>query len=264
VGIVSEETRWLASRTEDGEIALRIGRRGPRLVAEWPTIGTLSALVDGSDAQFVPAPDADARDVEKVRVGAAHALVERLRGKLALHASAVAIGARTCLLVGRSEAGKSTMAAHLCARGASLVADDIAIVQLGDDRVVVEPTEHHHWLSSDVCESMGIRCSPDDEKTAVEAPRRPSQPMDLSAIVVLEFADGAARIAPLTGLAVMNALVRSVVRFVVDDEAAIAHEARDLISIAGRVPFFVLERPRDLHRLEESADILRAILEERA
>jgi hypothetical protein len=261
MGLVTDRTRWLASREEDGETAVRIGRRGAHLVAEWPTIGTLTALSDGSEAEFVPAENADARDVEKVRLGAARALVERLRGKIALHASAVALGERAFIFLGTNHAGKSSLAAYLCAHGASLLADDIAIIDDRDGRLLVEPSERHHWLSADFCDVMGVHISPDDEKTPVEAPQRAATPTPIASIVSLEFADGPTQITRSAGLSIMDALLRSVVRFVVDDDDVIAREARDLISIAGRVPFHTLKRPRDLKRMHESERMLRAILE---
>jgi hypothetical protein len=144
------------------------------------------------------------------------------------------------------------------------LADDIAIVDDREGLLLVEPSERHHWLSSDVCDAMGIHIAPDDDKTPVAAPRVPARPTPLVGAVVLEFGDGPASLARVSGLSIMDWLIRSVVRFIVDDEDVIAREARDLISIAGRLPFHALSRPRDLMRMHESDEMLRAILRGKA
>lgn len=53
-----------------------------------------------------------------------------LRGELVLHSSAVERGGRTVALVASSGGGKSTLAAMVCAAGASLVTDDVLRVEM--------------------------------------------------------------------------------------------------------------------------------------
>jgi hypothetical protein len=55
------------------------------------------------------------------------------RGRLVLHACAVATPRGVIAIVGESGAGKSTLAAAFCAAGASLVADDALVVDFGDE-----------------------------------------------------------------------------------------------------------------------------------
>lgn len=57
-------------------------------------------------------------------------------GKLALHASAVELGGRAYLFMGRAGAGKSTLAAELLEHGARLI---------GDDLTVLDPREGGGW-----------------------------------------------------------------------------------------------------------------------
>ena len=64
----------------------------------------------------------------------------RLRGVLALHASAVLIDGRAVALVGPSGAGKSTTAAAFAAAGVPVLCDDVLAVRLVGDRVMAYPS----------------------------------------------------------------------------------------------------------------------------
>ena len=66
-------------------------------------------------------------------------LLLRLRGALALHASAVQIGSGAIGFVGAHEAGKSTLAAALGAAGCRVVTDDVLHVRAEGTRWMVEP-----------------------------------------------------------------------------------------------------------------------------
>ena len=66
---------WLAERVEEGEVWFRIGRTGDRLIAEWPGLCTLTVRPDGSEPELSTVPGAHELTMEKVRRGAAYALV---------------------------------------------------------------------------------------------------------------------------------------------------------------------------------------------
>jgi len=61
--------------------------------------------------------------------------------EVVLHATAVAVGGRGLLILGRSGAGKSSLALQLIALGARLVADDRTRVTLGPAGLVASPPE---------------------------------------------------------------------------------------------------------------------------
>ncbi|OLE04781.1 MAG: hypothetical protein AUI36_42670, partial [Cyanobacteria bacterium 13_1_40CM_2_61_4] len=70
-------------------------------------------------------PDADPGLVPILLGGNVLAFILTLAGKCVLHASAVAVEDRAMAFAGRAGAGKSTLAALLCAGGATLVTDDL-------------------------------------------------------------------------------------------------------------------------------------------
>jgi hypothetical protein len=71
--------------------------------------------------------------------GPVFGFVLRLRGSLALHASAVVVGDRAVLLAGASGAGKSTLAAALALRGVPVLCDDAAALSEGTGGCDVHP-----------------------------------------------------------------------------------------------------------------------------
>lgn len=72
-------------------------------------------------------------------VGPVLGFVLRLRGRLALHASAVVLEDRAVLLAGASGAGKSTLAAALALRGLPVLCDDAAALAEGAGGCEVHP-----------------------------------------------------------------------------------------------------------------------------
>jgi hypothetical protein len=221
---VAWDERWRLG----GADAFRIGRAGGLLVAEWPGVARLTCGHDGGRARFVAQPGADPAHVEKLRHGAVQALLGDVRGELGLHASAVAVDGRALLVVGASGAGKSTTAGDLCLRhGARLLADDIAMLDIGAEGVRVRPTERHHSLTAESLKLLGVgkpRRAPDGVGRS-RAPRgrkvmlrearsrRASYPVALIAVL---RADGRRReplVRPLSGASAARALLPSILRF---------------------------------------------------
>lgn len=88
-------------------------------------------LVRGGHEIFVePLPNIEERLVRLPLLGAVLAVLLHQRGKLVLHASAVALDGRVIAFIGEKGSGKSTMAAALCGRGHELLADDIVAIDL--------------------------------------------------------------------------------------------------------------------------------------
>jgi hypothetical protein len=89
----------------------RIEERGRRIITSWQST---------------------AEDMASYLLGPVLAFVLRLRGTLALHASAVRVDGRALLFAGAAGAGKSTTAAAFVARGATMLADDVAAIDWRD------------------------------------------------------------------------------------------------------------------------------------
>jgi hypothetical protein len=104
----------------------------------WNGVGTL-LVRDGISITVDPEPGADENVLRSVILGAGFATLLHQRGRLVLHASAVAVGGRALVFLGTRGQGKSTLAMALHARGHALLADDVAAVVLGVSPPVVVP-----------------------------------------------------------------------------------------------------------------------------
>lgn len=106
-------------RYDDGTVFV-VDECGSRIWATWPKTLTLE-------------------DTAVYLLGPVLALVLRLRGLTALHASAFSIDGRVVALVGPSGAGKSTTAAAFASRGFPVLTDDVLVLEEQHDNVIAHP-----------------------------------------------------------------------------------------------------------------------------
>jgi hypothetical protein len=241
------DTRWLAEHREGERSLFRIGARGDVLVAEWPGVGTLEARRDGSDASLTFAEDCPSIAREKISRGSARLLLHHVRGGLAMHGACVGEADRAVVLLGRSGAGKSSLAAAACRAGLALLADDAVLLGLPEgatDSVRVEATERAHLLDDAARRALAMDRGHDafGGKSAVDA-RATLERAAVVALVDLRFDDGAPRLELLEGTAALQALVPQVARFVLDDPCVQMRELEQLAVLMTHTPIFRLARP---------------------
>lgn len=252
------DLRWIAEHHQDGVLLGRVGRVGPLLVAEWTGIARLSATREGELVSFEAEPTADPRHVEKIRCGSAELLLRHLRGRICLHGSSAALGDRAAVFIGSAGAGKSTLAAALCRRGAALLGDDAVALEASPSGYTIPALERAHWLDAAACEALGAESCPravPGEKARIET-RRGVERARLVAIVDLVFDDRGSSLVRLTGVEALAVLLSQVVRFVVDEPEASRREMDALAELVGRVPIYRLARTRDFGRIEEGTRLV--------
>jgi len=110
-------------------------RRGESVFMAWPEVGVFRVQADGIVVD--PIPSVDVKLTSAFLAGAALGVLLHLRGFLTLHASAVQLGGVAIALMGPKMMGKSTTASAFCAHGASLVTDDVLVVD--PSTLVVHP-----------------------------------------------------------------------------------------------------------------------------
>lgn len=231
---------WRVVADRDGR-GFRWGFAGlDELVAEWADVLTLRATLTGEVRALVPAAGARPDVVKKVTEGLATAFLRSLAGKPSLHASAVSWRRRALICIGPKGAGKSTIAASLCAaNGAGLLADDIAALSVVAGQWMVAPSEASHWL---IKTDSGVT-----EKCAHAAPVAPDA-LPLAWIVVLGFDAVQADpiMCPMTGAATAATLLEAVVRF--DSSADLMRrELHFAHTVLLRTPMYRLVRSRATH-----------------
>jgi len=234
---------WTHEIKVDDRVHFRTGRSGNGLVAEWPGLGRLACRRDGSRAKFTAYSGAPRQTIGKLQRGLVKALLRDLRGGLAVHASAVALDERAVLFVGPSGVGKSTAAAQLClGRGARLLADDAALIEVDNSGGSVLPCEEDLRLTRESCLALGFparRRNGTDDKYHVRASNIAEKPSPLSLVVVLRFeaTDGLSTWRRLRGSAAALSLLEAAFRFDVDDGAARRRELEQVTAVYRHVPF---------------------------
>jgi hypothetical protein len=167
----------------------------------------------GRDIVVDPCSGLDERTLRLFIVGPVLAVLLRQRGRLLLHASAVAVADEAVLFMGSAGWGKSTTAAALHARGHGLVTDDVAVLRVEEGRSVLFPGIPQLKLWPKTLVSLGEdpenlpRCTPRFEKRARPATHFSSAPLRLKRIYVLDEGD-ALEILPLRPLEALTELVR--------------------------------------------------------
>ncbi|HEY6894547.1 MAG TPA: hypothetical protein VI258_10285, partial [Rhodanobacteraceae bacterium] len=187
-------------------------------------------------------------------VGPILGFVLRLRGDLALHASAVDIGGVALAIAGPHGSGKSTTAAALAQAGYPVLADDILRVTCDEGRW------HAHACGSVLRlwpDGAALVCDRDDDltdiapgwekralaigrgKVAAAVPRLP-----LAAIVLLDREAVSSAPAPFAPASAVVALAANTTAGYMLDGPGRAREFSQLIQLAADVPCLTAGRPR--------------------
>lgn len=169
-----------------------------------------------------------------------------LRGKTALHASAVAVHGRAVAIAGLSGSGKSTLACTLCATGAALLADDLVCLDTSIPALHVPFSSNQVRLRDrDIAENLGIAhaalASTADGRWAYRASHLALDGARLAAIVLPEISAAAAdprieRLGPEAALAAIGAQARRTMGVV--NAAWMARDFQAFVLLAREVRVF--------------------------
>ncbi|HTU77812.1 MAG TPA: hypothetical protein VMF09_03545 [Solirubrobacteraceae bacterium] len=103
-----------------------------------PRFGAFRLAGDGRELRC--APDGLAEHVwQRLLVAQVLPFAALLQGLEVFHASAVVCGSEAVAFLGRSGAGKTSLALELCARGASFLADDVLALERAEGRLLAHP-----------------------------------------------------------------------------------------------------------------------------
>lgn len=206
----------------------------------------------------VDAPPTTSEDLLRVfLLGGALGLLLDQRGYLVLHASAVALEGRVVVFVGSSGEGKSTTAAAMHRRGHPLLADDLVAVDLTGAEPTVYPGFSRVKLTYTAAAALGYDqdaltvFNPEDERRDWRAEPLAPTPLPLQAIIELVSAP-ATRLLRSSKRGAFTTLLNHAYAVGLTGRSTPAH-LHQSVRAAKQIPFYTLERPRDLAMLPDLA-----------
>ena len=126
-------------RHTDGRVFMRIDRRADDGYRIWaPYYGRHLVSADGRSIRSA-LPNVSPWRWQRLFFAQTLPLAAALQGLEVFHASAVAVRGRVAAFVGSSGTGKTSVAAHSVALGASFVTDDVLAVETNGNAVVAHP-----------------------------------------------------------------------------------------------------------------------------
>ena len=171
--------------------------------------------------------DVDDDNVRLFLLGSAMAGVFHQRGLLPVHASVLKYNNRTLLIAGDSGAGKSTAAFALYQLGASLVADDVAVLQEKESRLEVASgyPQMKLWESSlnlfNIDSSKLKQVRPGEDKFRFIPERFEDSAQNVDELIFLERTEGELDVMQLKGMDLLKMISKHVFRpfFSLNDDA---------------------------------------------
>jgi hypothetical protein len=178
-------------RTPDGKLAVRIEAH-PRVGFQLsgPRYGRHVLSGDGRRLCCMP-ERAASEDWQRFFVAQVLPFAAAVNGLELLHASAVAFGGRSLALVGRSGAGKTSLALALARLGATLLADDVVALERAADGVLAHPGSPVAGVALAEARRLGARLDDSgvlavDERERVIPVPLARTPVPLRAVLFLE------------------------------------------------------------------------------
>jgi hypothetical protein len=227
----------------------------------WHDVGVFF-ISGGNNIIVDPVAGVDESLLRLFILGTTLAMLLHQRGELAvLHASVVAVANQAVAFVGAKEAGKSTMAAALHARGHQLLSDDILAVDLRRDKPLALPGFPQLKLWPDALVSLGYdvgvlpRLRPELEKRGQRhSVGFTDAPVPLKGICTLDFGPGPT-VVSLQSWEALTALMPHWygARFGTKLLRALGLSTHFLqcAELVKKVPVWCLKRPNDLATLPE-------------
>jgi hypothetical protein len=231
--------------------------------------GVSRYLVRGGDEILVdPAVGSTPSEVCAFLLGTAFGVLCHQRGILPLHASGIDVPNGCVAFVGKSRAGKSTLAAALAARGHQVISDDVCFLQRGGhEQIRAWPGLSRLRLWEDALNVLG-RDQPKGEREfrgvnkyliPRDPPWNPNESRPLRRIYLVDPApDGdCASVHRMQGSTAVEVIIQNIYRSGLNERMGRKPALFVACAATARViPVFRFSRPLGFHAFRESVDVL--------
>ena len=233
----------------------------------WAAVGAF-LITDACRIDVDPVPGIDEQLIAFPLLGPVMALLLHQRGLLILHASAIAVGAKSAIFMGDKGAGKSTTASAMIRAGHGLLTDDVVAIDLADPtRPMIVPGFPQLKLAADAAAAIPLKqadARPQVHPAIDKTQHRlrggfSSDKAPVTRIYILERGEKAA-ISPLPSVGALSAIIKFsyVTRFgrpaLVGDFAAT--HLRQCARLADHVGVCRLEVPTGLERIGQAVAVI--------
>lgn len=221
-------------------------------------------IYGGNDVRVQRAAGAEDASIRPFLVGSSIGYLLHQQRRLPLHASCVEVNGGCVAFVGRRGEGKSTLAALLHDRGHSVLTDDICATQVFADRppmvALGSPTLKLKPASLAAIgqdSQMLNRVAPHIDKFGYHPNQNSvSSVLALKAIYILRTGKSL-KIHETTNVVALSRLKRFTYRrWVLPGICEAANHFEMCARLASQIPIRILDRPRDLARVDETLDLL--------
>lgn len=209
-------------------------------------------------------------DTATYLMGPVLAFVLRLKGRVCLHASSIAVDGNAVAFVGPSGVGKSTLAAALVSRGFRVVSEDVLPLRLEHNRILVDPggplirlwqsSVHSLFGAPDAMPLLTPNWDKRFQPLSAESGSFMPQSCPLCVIYLLaprQPGQANAAISPLTSREALMALVLNTYSNKLLDTEMRSQEFELLGQLVAKIPVRTLQFGDDFHFLSEvCADVL--------
>ena len=232
-------------------------------VGRYCVMGGKTILVD-------PIPGVPPESFRLYILGSCMGVLLLQRGLLPLHGSSVATAAGGILFLGDSGIGKSTLAAHFCTMGYSLVSDDICAIAFSHEEVaVLQPAYPQLKLLEDSLNHVPSIINDGELPAVIDEKYRirdsfhfEDTPLKICRIFILEKADCTQiEISQLFGIQKFAALTEHIYRgFFIEQLNIASHQFRQCAQLCEQIALYRIVRPIDTFTLQALSSCIRACL----
>ena len=138
----------------DGEPWLRMAKQESDFLLRFPDLADFVVSTDGKLIQCYPGSETPIETLRHLLLDQVIPLVLSHRGRLVLHASAVATPEGAVCFLGMAGVGKSTLAASFCWQGHPLLTDDCLLIDESGEKVLATPSYAGLRLWSDAIPNL--------------------------------------------------------------------------------------------------------------
>ena len=252
---------------DDGTVWTEFYRSGEAYLLRFPELADFEVSADGTEVIAHPADGTDEATVEHLYVNQLVPLALSRQGQPAYHASVVTVPGGAVAFLGKTGAGKSTLAASFALNGAAFLTDDALLIKESDGGCLAIPSHASLRLWDDSMEALvderiakanAISFSSKVRLLAGEALAYSDEPQPLLAAYVLERQVAQdVTIAELTGLDRYMAWLGNSFLLDIEDHEMLTKHFEWTHRISGTVPTFALDYPRDYGMLPDVQKALR-------